>query len=115
MICIGRFFPDIYKTESIIKEMAKEFIYISALVMPLCAFSHGAYFTLRSGGKTVITFIFDSLYVWVVLIPVTYFLSRHTTLSIITVFFLVQFTEIVKVIIGYFMIKSGIWINNIVS
>lgn len=115
MLCIGGFFPNIYKTEFIIKELAKKFIFISAAVMPLCAFSHGAYFTLRSGGKTIITFIFDSLYVWVVLIPVAYFLSRYTTLSIVTVFFLVQFTEIVKVIIGYFMIKSGVWINNIVD
>ncbi len=115
MFCIGGFFPNIYKTEPVIKDLAKKFIFISAAVMPLCAFSHGAYFTLRSGGKTIITFIFDSLYVWVVLIPVAYFLSRYTTLPIVTVFFLVQFTEIIKVIIGYFMIKSGIWINNIVD
>lgn len=115
MIFLGRFFPSIYKTEESIKELARTFIVISALAMPLCAFSHCAYFTLRSGGKTVITFIFDSVYTWVLVIPVAYFLSRHTTLSAAAVFFLVQFMEIFKVILGYFMIRSGVWAQNIVS
>lgn len=115
MILFGGLFPEIYKTEESIKELAKVFIYISALVMPLCAFSHCTYFTLRSGGKTGITFIFDSVYTWVLMIPFAYFLANHTTLTITLVFFLVQFTEIIKVIIGFFMVKSGIWVQNIVN
>ena len=83
--------------------------------MPLCAFSHCTYFTLRSGGKTVITFLFDSVFTWVVMIPFAFFLSRHTTLPIYLVFFLVQFTESIKVCIGFFMVKSGAWVQNIVS
>lgn len=115
MVCLGGLFPSIYNTEESIKELAKIFIIISALVMPLCAFSHCAYFTLRSGGKTIITFLFDSVYTWVLIIPFAYVLSHFTSFSIITVFFLVQFTEIVKVIIGFFMIKSNTWIQNIVD
>lgn len=115
MICLGGLFPSIYNTEESIKELAKIFIIISALVMPLCAFSHCAYFTLRSGGKTVITFLFDSVYTWVLIIPFAYVLSHFTSLPIITVFFLVQFTEIIKVVIGFFMIKSNTWIQNIVD
>jgi len=115
MILFGGLFPEIYKTEESIRELAKVFIYISALVMPLCAFSHCTYFTLRSGGKTGITFVFDSVYTWVLLIPFAYILANHTTLTITMVFFLVQFTEIIKVIIGFFMVKSGTWIQNIVD
>ena len=115
MVSLGGLFPAIYNTEESIKELAKIFIIISALVMPLCAFSHCAYFTLRSGGKTVVTFLFDSVYTWVLIIPFTYILSHYTSLPIITVFFLVQFTEIVKVIIGFFMVKSNVWLQNIVN
>lgn len=115
MVFLGGFFPSIYNTETYIKELAKVFIIISALVMPLCAFSHCAYFTLRSGGKTVITFLFDSVYTWVIIIPLAYILAHYTAFSIITVFFLVQFTEIIKVILGFFMVKSGIWLQNIVG
>lgn len=115
MILVGQYFPSIYKTEDRIKALAKTFILISALVMPLCAFSHCAYFTLRSGGKTIITFLFDSVYTWVLVIPFAYVLANHTLLSIQLVFFLVQFTEMIKVIIGFFMIRSGAWVQNIVD
>ncbi len=74
-----------------------------------------ATFTLRSGGKTIITFLFDSVFTWVVMIPYAFVLSRFTTLSITMVFFLVSFTEIIKVIIGLFMIKSNVWLQNIVN
>lgn len=115
MIAVGRFFPAIYNTEESIKDTASVFIVISALVMPLCSYSHCSYFTLRSGGRTIITFLFDSVYTWVIVIPVAYFLAYRTQLSIQIVFFLVQFTEIIKVVIGYFMIRSDMWLQNIVD
>lgn len=115
MTIVGRFFPSIYNTEDSIKELARTFITISALAMPLCSFSHCTYFTLRSGGKTIVTFLFDSVYTWVLIIPLAYLLARHTALSITTVFFLVQFTELIKVILGFFMVKSNVWLQNIVA
>ncbi len=115
MALVGGFFPLIYNTEESIRELASTFIFISALAMPLCAFSHCTYFTLRSGGKTGITFLFDSVYTWVLLIPFAFVLARFTELPIITVFFLVQFSEAIKVVIGFFMVKSDVWLQNIVS
>ncbi len=115
MVLLGGLFPAIYNTQQSIKDLAKSFITISALAMPLCAFCHCAYFTLRSGGKTIVTFLFDSVYTWVLVIPFAFFLSRYTALTITTVFFLVQFTELIKVIIGFFMIRSGSWLQNIVG
>ena len=115
MISIGRVFPNLYATEESIKELARTFITISAVVMPICAYCHCSYFTLRSGGKTVITFLFDSVYSWCIVIPVGTFLAKYTTLPIAVVFFLVQSLEFAKAIIGYFMIKSGSWLQNIVE
>lgn len=115
MAAAGGFFPSIYKTDESIRSLAKTFIFISACAMPLCAFSHCAYFTLRSGGRTVITFLFDSVYTWVLLIPFAFVLSNFTPLPVETVFFMVQFAETVKVIIGSVMLKSGVWLQNIVA
>lgn len=115
MMLVGRLFPNIYNTEESIRQLAKRFIMISAAVMPLCAFCHAAYFTLRSGGKTIITFLFDSAYTWVLVIPFASLLAKYTTLPIVLVFFLVQFTEIFKVIIGFFMVRSDAWLQNIVN
>lgn len=115
MMVVGRWFPNIYATEESIKELARIFIVISAAVMPLNAFCHCTYFTLRSGGKTVVTFLFDSVYTWVLVIPVATVLAKYTTLPIALVFFLVQSLEFVKAIIGFFMVKSGVWLQNIVA
>lgn len=112
---LGSMFPSIYNTEEAIKELATKFILISALMMPICAFCHSTYFTLRSGGKTMVTFIFDSVYTWVVVIPVAYCLSHFTTWGIVPVFFCVQSMEFVKAIIGFFMVKSNVWLNTIVK
>ena len=113
MICFGGLFPEIYNTQEDIKVLANSFIVISALVMPVCCFSHCSYFTIRSGGKTMVTFLFDSVYTWVLVIPVATILAKYTALPMVTVFFLVQFMEIFKATIGLFMVKSGIWLQNI--
>lgn len=115
MVFLGGLFPEIYKTEESIKTLATKFITVSALAMPLYAFSHCSYFTLRSGGKTMITFLFDSVYTWVVLIPFAYVLVHFTGLPIVSVFFLVNFSEIIKDVIGFFMVRSNIWLKNIVN
>ena len=115
MAAFGGLFPQIYNTETAIKDLAKEFIFISALLMPVCAFCHSTYFTLRSGGKTVVTFIFDSVYTWVVVIPIAYCLSHFTGWGIVSVFFWVQSLEFIKAIIGFFMVKSNVWLNTIVA
>lgn len=115
MMVVGRFFPDIYDYDESIKVLARAFIFISAAIMPVCSFCHCTYFTLRSGGKTLITFLFDSVYTWVLVIPVATVLAKYTSINIITVFFLVQSLEFVKAIIGFFMVKSGVWLNNMVE
>ena len=115
MMLVGTVFPNIYKTEESIKALARTFIIISAAVMPLCAFCHCSYFTLRSGGKTMVTFLFDSVYTWVIVIPIATLLAKYTLLPIALVFFLVQSLEFIKAIIGFFMVKSGVWLQNIVE
>ena len=100
--------------EESIKNLAKTFIRISALFMPVIAFVNMSYFTMRSGGKTLITFLFDSCYVWVVCIPLVYCLTRFTNLGIIVIFFACQSLEIIKAVIGYVLLKTGFWINKMV-
>lgn len=108
-------FPSFYNTSEQIKEMASFFIIISAFMMPLNAFTHASYFTLRSGGNTIITFLFDSVYVWTVAIPVAFLLVNFTALPIITLYFLSQLTEVVKCTVGFIFIKKGIWLNKFVD
>lgn len=112
MSLIAPFFPQIYKTTEEVKQIAKCIIWVMALCMPMYAFMNATYFTLRSGGKTVITFLFDSVYIWVVDIPVALLLTRATDWNVILVYFLVQMMEIIKCMIGYYLVKKGVWLNN---
>lgn len=116
-ICLGAIsnvFPKIYNTTDEIRGLAGSFIRISALFMPFCAYTNAAYFTLRSGGQTLITFLFDSCFVWVVCIPLAWFLSYCTDLPIVPLFFICQATEILKCLLGGYMLHRGAWIQNIV-
>ena len=115
VISLSPFFPELYNTEDDVKEFAKHFIVIASLFMPQHAFLHAAYFTLRSGGKTVITFFFDSGFMWVVSIPFAFVISRFTAWPIEVVYALCQGIEVLKSIVGFVLLKKGIWLNNIVE
>lgn len=114
MLFAGRFFPQIYNTSDEIKVLATKFIAVSAIIMPFCAFSHAAYFTLRSGGKTLITFLFDSVFTWVIIVPIAFMLAHFTGMNIVSIYFIVQATELIKVVIGYFMVHSNVWLVQMV-
>lgn len=112
---VAYWFPSIYKTEESIKQLAAYFIMIQAVAMPIWSYTNACYFTLRSGGKTGITFLFDFVFTWVVMIPIAFVLTHFTNMDIHLIFICVTFSEAVKVIIGHYMVKSGVWIQNIVN
>ncbi|MCI5919192.1 MAG: MATE family efflux transporter [Roseburia sp.] len=114
MLVVGRFFPAIYNTSEEIKKLATSFIAVSAMIMPFCSFSHASYFTLRSGGKTFVTFLFDSVFTWVIVVPTAFVLAHFTGLGIVSIYFFVQATEMIKVIIGYCMVRSNVWLVRMV-
>lgn len=107
--------PMLYKTEPEVRSLAADFLRILGITMPIAAFVHVAYFTIRSGGKTVVTFFFDSVYTWVVTVMLSLLLCHYTTLDVRTVFFLVHFSDIIKLIISIPMLRSGFWANNLVA
>ena len=106
-------FPEIYNTSGTIKGIATGLIRLGAVYMPLYAYENATYFTLRSGGSTWLTFVFDSLFVWVVSIPALFLLIRMTSLSVLPIFALVQLFELIKCAIGFIMVKKGVWINDL--
>ena len=107
-------FAGIYKTSDSIKELAVIFICICAVLTPFDALNNAAYFTLRSGGKTFITFLFDSVFLWVISIPVATVLVNFTDWNIIPLYAFCQSLNLIKSVIGVILVKKGIWIQNVV-
>ena len=69
---------------------------------------------LHEMGKTVITILFDSCFVWLITFPVAFVLCSYTSLSILAIYAICQSLNIIKCIAGYILVENGIWIKNIV-
>lgn len=52
--------------------------------------------TLRSGGRTAVTFLFDSGFSWAVIVPTALILARHTGLAIAPAYAICSFTVVIK-------------------
>ena len=88
---------------------------VVCLQFGIMALTNCSYFTIRAGGRTGVTILFDSVYSWVVFVPVAMLLSHKTALGLVSMFALVQGLEGIKAVIGLWLVKKGIWVRNIVS
>ena len=113
MLALSSLFPMIYNTTDEIRSLATGLICVAACFMPMHAFNNASYFIIRSGGKTFITFLFDSVFCWAASIPAAYFLAHYTQVQIIPMYAAVCSVELVKVVIGRILVNKGIWIRDI--
>ena len=106
-------FPQLYNTSDEIRLLASRLILISSALMPVQAYSFPVYFTLRAGGKTIMTFLFDCGSIWFLYLPAAFCLSRWTSLSILVIYTVCNCMDLVKAIVGTILIKRGTWIQNL--
>ena len=107
--------PNLYNVSDDIKNIASNLLMVSACVLPIDSIAHASYFTLRSGGKVFLTMLFDSVFVWVLMVPVAFVLVNFTSLDIAVIYACVQSLIIIKCVLGLWLVKKGIWIKNIVE
>ena len=105
----------LYEPTAAVRDIAVFMILVSAITMPLCAYAHASYFTLRTGGKVLITFLLDSGYMWLIVVPITAILAYFTDLGIHTVFIVGQAAEATKCVLAAYLLKKGTWANQLVS
>ena len=113
MLAVSGMFPRLYNTNGEVRHLATRMICISALMLPVNAYTHSTYFTLRSGGQTMVTFLFDSCFQWLICVPLAFFLSRFTPITILPLYLICQSTDILKSFIGFRMLRQGKWIRNL--
>ena len=108
-------FPGFYKTSDEIKALSVKLMREAAVFMPLGAYLNATYFTIRSGGKTLITFLFDSVYLWVICWPVAFVITRFTDMNILYLYVIVLSLDLIKATIGTVLLKKRIWIQDLVG
>ena len=115
MFFVSGVFPLAYQTTDEVRQLATRLICISALMLPMNSYTHATYFTLRSGGQTLVTFLFDSCFQWLICVPLAFCLSRFTGMGILPLYFICQSTDLLKCCLGFFMLKQGKWIRNLTT
>ena len=110
---ISGIFPGIYNTSEEVRHLATQLILVCGVMMPFNSYTNATYFTLRSGGQTMVTFLFDSCFVWGVVVPLAFCLSRFTPMPILPLYIICQGTDLVKCLLGAAMIRQGKWIQNL--
>jgi Na+-driven multidrug efflux pump len=113
LAAIAPFFPLLYNTSSEVRSLATNLILILAVMKPMMAYLLSIYYSMRSGGKTIMTFLYDAGIMWTVCIPLAYCLSRFAKLPIIPLYVICQSAELLKCTLGFIMIRQGKWIQNL--
>ncbi|MBR1797935.1 MAG: MATE family efflux transporter [Clostridiales bacterium] len=116
MAVLAPIFPNLpfYNVSDEVRSLATTLILLSGIVMPLMSYTHASYFIIRAGGNTLITFVFDCGYTWLIVVPVAYCLSRFTSVGVPLMMFTVQWLELIKCFTGWIMVRSGVWAKNLV-
>ncbi len=108
-------FPLLYNTTDAVRHLATQMILVSAVMLPFNSYTNAAYFTLRSGGQTVVTFLFDSCFMWAVCVPLAFLFSRFIPIGILPLYMICQGTDLIKCLLGAYMIRQGKWIRNLTA
>ena len=111
---ISGLFPQLYNTTDSVRTLSAQMILVCAIGLPAVGYVHAIYFTMRSGGKTWITFLFDGGFSWLFIIPIAAVLCYLVDAPILAVYLFCRgIAYMVKCIMGYFMLRRGTWIQNL--
>ena len=106
-------FPLIYNTTAGVRSLATYMMIIAAVAMPFSAFAFSTYFTLRSGGRVMVTIIFDSVFMWGIVIPLSASLAYLTAMPIHLLYAVCQLVEVTKLGIGLVLMKKVNWARQL--
>lgn len=108
-------FPQLYNTSEYVKDISTQMIRIGGLTLWISSLYNTSYYTLRCGGKTIITLLFDSVGTLFVSLPVAYLLAIVTDLDIVSMYLIIRIVDLYKVFLGLYLVKKRIWVNNLVD
>jgi len=110
---IAPLFPLIYNTTSEVRSLATFFMLISAAFTPFSSLAFASYYTLRSGGNVLVTFMFDSGYSWAVVMPVALILTHLTPIPIYALYITVTAADALKCVIALLFVRRGSWARRL--
>lgn len=112
-LALSGVFPLFYDITELERELATFIMICFALTMPAAALATSTYYTIRSGGLAFVTMLFDSVYAWVIVVPVAASLAYLTDISFEPLLIIVLIVENLKLLPGLILVHKGIWVKQI--
>jgi Na+-driven multidrug efflux pump len=105
--------PLLYNTTEAARKTATYLIICFGISMPFAALATSSYYTIRSGGRVLITMLFDSFYAWTVVIPIVAAVTHFTDLSIYYLFPISLIADNLKLLPGLWLVGKGVWAKQL--
>jgi putative MATE family efflux protein len=116
LIITSPYIPYLFQEVSLSqKTLATHLIQIYGMMMWAFCLVTLFYMTLKTGGKTLITFCLDSVLMWIVYVPTSWCLSKLTNLDILYLYLIVQSLDVLKSILGFILVHKRTWVQNITN
>ena len=112
-IALSPIFPSFYTDVESVRELSSYIMICFGLTMPAAALATSTYYTIRSGGRVFITMLFDSVYAWVIVIPVVASLAYFTSIPFRILLPIILVVENLKIIPGLVLVHRGIWVRQL--
>jgi len=111
---ISQFLMDFFDVAPEIMRTGQTLLLITVVFSWVNYLNASYYFVLRAGGDTKGVLVIDSLFTWVITIPVAFLIGR-VGLAMPIHFLLMQFSEFIKMAIAHRLYKKGKWLNNLTA
>ncbi len=117
MMCVqllaSPLFPLLYKTSDQVRNLSSFILRCFAITMPAAALATSTYYTIRSGGRVFVTMLFDSVYAWVIVMPVAFIIAYLTDIPFNYFLPIILVAENLKLIPGLILVHKGIWVRQL--
>jgi Na+-driven multidrug efflux pump len=105
--------PYFYNISAETRQITIYAILIQGAVAPIIMFTRIPFFVLRSGGRVYEIILLDSLFMWVVKVPVALIAGYYFKLDLMMIYLLVESTRFLNAIISMSFYRQKKWLKNL--
>lgn len=105
--------PQLYDVTLVEREIASSVLRVMSVMFVIYMSTAECYFILRAGGDMKSTLIMDSVFMWVVNVPVVFMVAYFTDWPILAIYLAGQSTDFLKLMISYSLVKKEKWVKNL--
>ena len=113
VLTLTPYLPRLFDVGEDVRALASYMMSVNCILMPVYAFCNTSYYTIRSGGKVIVTILMDSGFMWACVVPVSVILANFTGMGITLLFPICQSLDILKVIAAAILLKEYNWAKRL--